>query len=229
MNAQNGSRQDRPGAAQRAQVLDRIHDHGIVAVIRAGSADSALRCAVAVVAGGVGAIEITYTTPDAASAVKALRREFGSEVVVGAGTLTALPQVEEAADAGAEFLVSPGVRPLLASAMTETGLTTLMGVLTPSEVLLAGEHRADAVKIFPGNLGGPAFLSALRGPFPELRAVPTGGVDSNNLAAWFEAGAWAVGVGGELCPRPLIDRGDWSEITRRARLHAAALERVPSR
>ena len=210
----------------RAQVLGRLRDHGIVAVIRAGSADDAVRCAAALVAGGVGGLEITYTTPDAAAAVKALRSGFGPEVTVGAGTLTTAAQVAESAEAGAEFLVSPGIRPALAQAMTATGLTTLMGVMTPSEVLLATEHGTDAVKIFPGSLGGPSFLSALRGPFPDLRAIPTGGVDANNLRAWFGAGAWAVGIGGELCPRPLIDRGDWAEITRRARIHAAALEQV---
>ena len=209
-------------------MLSRIRDLGIVAVIRAGSADSAVRCAVALVAGGVGGLEITYTTPGAADAVKALRSEFGSEVAVGAGTLTTVSQAEESAEAGAEFLVSPGIRPALATAMTATGLATLMGVMTPSEVLLAAEHNIDAVKIFPGSLGGPPFLSALRGPFPDLRAIPTGGVDSNNLGAWFRAGAWAVGIGGELCPRPVIDRADWAEITRRARIHAAALDSVRS-
>lgn len=112
--------------------------------------------------------------------------------------------------------------------MKATGLATLMGVMTPSEVLLAEEHDIDAVKIFPGSLGGPPFLSALRGPFPNLRAIPTGGVDASNLGAWFRAGAWAVGIGGELCPRPIIDRADWAEITRRARIHASALESVRS-
>ena len=228
MSAQPESRTSDGDGAQRAQVLDRLRAHGIVAVIRAGSADSAVRCALALAAGGVGGLEITYTTPGAAIAVKALRSEFGAEVAVGAGTLTTESQVEEAAAAGAEFLVSPGIRPSLASAMTGTGLATLMGVLTPSEVLLAQEHGTDAVKIFPGSLGGPAFLSALRGPFPALRAIPTGGVDSTNLVAWFRAGAWAVGIGGELCPRPIIDRADWAEITRRARVHAAALESVRS-
>ena len=214
---------------RQQQVLDRIRGHGIVAVIRAGSAPDAQRCAAALVAGGVRGIEITYTTPDAATAVAGLRSEFGSEIVLGAGTLTTVAQVEEATAAGAEFLVSPGTRPALAAAMTDTGLTTLLGVLTPSEVMLAQECGADAIKIFPAALGGAAYLAALRGPFPGLCAIPTGGVDPDNLASWFRAGAWAVGVGGELCPRALLDAGDWTEITRRAQLHLAALERVRNR
>ena len=205
-------------------VLDRIRDHGIVAVIRAGSAEAARRCSDALVAGGVRGIEITYTTPDAAVAITALAAEFGAEIALGAGTLTTPDQVAQAADAGAEFLVSPGTRPALAAAMVATGLGTLLGVLTPSEVMLAQECGADAVKIFPAVLGGAGFLSALRAPFPDLRAIPTGGVDPQNLASWFRAGAWAVGVGGELCPRALIDAGDWAEITRRAQRHTAALD-----
>lgn len=215
--------------SNQQQVLHRIRDHGIVAVLRADSAQNAQRCAAALVAGGVRGIEITYTTPDAGSAIAALHTEFGAEIALGAGTLTTPGQVQEAAAAGAEFLVSPGTRPELAATMTGTGLATLLGVLTPSEVMLAQECGADAIKIFPAMLGGAGYLAALRGPFPDLCAIPTGGVDPENLASWFRAGAWAVGVGGELCPRALIEGGDWAEITRRAQIHVAALTRARNR
>lgn len=227
--AMDEEKNEMPTSGSQQQVLDRIRDHGIVAVVRAGSAQDAQRCAAALVAGGVLGIEITYTTPDAASAITALHLEFGAGIALGAGTLTTVEQVQEAAAAGAGFLVSPGTRPALATAMTGTGLATLLGVLTPSEVMLAQDCGADAIKIFPAMLGGAGYLAALRGPFPDLRAIPTGGVDPDNLASWFRAGAWAVGVGGELCPRALIDGGDWAEITRRAQLHVAALTRARNR
>lgn len=214
------------GAVDPTAVLDRIRAAGIVAVIRAADADQARWCAVALATGGIRAVEIAFTTPGAASSIAAARSEL--DVLVGAGTLTTVDQVEQAVAADAEFLVSPGTSERPARAMIGSGRTCLLGALTPTEVMRARELGAHAVKIFPASLGGPAHLAALRGPFPDLSAVPTGGVGPGNLAEWFAAGAVAVGAGSDLCPPAVMDAGDWAEITRRARSWCAALESLRS-
>ena len=211
----------------RTAVLDRLQDAGVVAVIRAGTAEQARRTVAALVRGGLTGVEIAYTTPGAGEAIAAVRADHGPEVVVGAGTLVTTAQVDEAVAAGAEFLVSPGTRPEVAAHLVATGRASLRGALTPTEVMAALEHAPDAVKISRGFASaGPDHLRALRGPFPELRAVPTGGVSTGNLVDWFDAGALAVGAGSDLCPPAVLDAGDWDEITRRARGYRAALDAV---
>ena len=123
---------------------------------------------------------------------------------------------------GASFLVSPGVVPAVVGAMLQTGAFTLVGALTPSEVMLADDLGAGAVKLFPASLGGPAYLRALRGPFPDVAWFPTGGVSPANLREWLDAGATAVGAGGELTPARAVQSGDWERITGLARSFVAA-------
>ena len=119
-------------------------------------------------------------------------------------------------DAGARFLVSPVCEPALVKSMIATGLLTMAGALTPTEVLQAYNLGTDVVKIFPGSLGGPAYVKALKGPFPYIPMMPTGGVSSSNVADWFAAGVVAVAAGSELCPPQLAKEGKFDEITRRA-------------
>jgi len=196
----------------------------VLAVVRAPSADSAVLAADALVAGGVTGIEITYSTPGAASAIRRIALRHGEGVLLGAGTVTTPAQAEEAAAAGARFLVSPGTRRRLTEAMIATGLVTLTGALSPSEVMAAVEYGAHVVKIFPASLGGPAFLRSLRGPFPDVPLMPTGGVTPGNLGEWLEAGAIAVGAGGELVSSADLAAGRYDEVERKARLFATAAE-----
>jgi len=203
--------------------LAALRTAGVVAVLRAPSPESALACVDALIDGGVTGIEITYSTPDAARVIERVRRDH-PEAYVGAGTVLTADQARAAADAGARFLVSPGTTDDLAAALLDTGLTTLLGALTPSELMHALALGAHAVKIFPASLGGPAYLKALRGPFPEVPLVPTGGVSADNVADWLGAGALAVGAGGELCPSTAIASGDTEEIARRARAFTRALQ-----
>ena len=198
---------------------------GVIAVLRAPSADAAVGAAEALLAGGITGIEITYSTPDAARAIARLRDRHPS-ALVGAGTIRTPGQAGEAARAGAQFVVSPGSPPDLVAAMLATGLPTLAGALTPTEIMAAVDAGVHAVKLFPGSFGGPAYLRALRGPFPDVPIVPTGGVSAGNLADWFASGALAVGAGGELCPGPAIAAGGHAEITERARTFRAALADV---
>jgi 2-dehydro-3-deoxyphosphogluconate aldolase / (4S)-4-hydroxy-2-oxoglutarate aldolase len=198
-------------------VLDRLAELVVVAVMRAPDHGSAMGGAAALVEGGVRAIEVTYSTPQAARVVRDLRQEYGESVLVGAGTVTTPAQVVESVDAGAEFLVSPGCSATVAAAMRESGKPVALGVLTPTELMAALDLGADLVKLFPGSLGGPGYLQALRGPFPDVPLMPTGGVSVDNARAWLAAGAFCLGVGGDLVPPALLAAADHEEITRRAR------------
>lgn len=180
----------------------------------------------ALVAGGVTGIEITFTTPNALEVVKDLDREFSSEILLGVGTLTQVEQAMKAKDAGATFLVSPHTQRNLAAAMTATGLPVMMGALSPSEVFNAWSLGSDVVKIFPGSLGGPGYLKALTGPFPDIPMMPTGGVSEENLGDWFAAGAFAVGAGSKLCPKELAASGKFDEISKIAKRYVTAIQKA---
>jgi 2-dehydro-3-deoxyphosphogluconate aldolase/(4S)-4-hydroxy-2-oxoglutarate aldolase len=170
---------------------------GVVAVIRAASADAALAISRALVRGGVTGIEITFSTPGAAEAIRQARKELPS-ALVGAGTVLNAVDLAAACDAGARFLVSPHLDEKLVAAATERTIPFLPGALTPTEVVRAFAAGAACVKLFPGSAVGPSYLKALRGPLPHIPLMPTGGVDAKNLGEWLRAGAVAVGMGGNL-------------------------------
>lgn len=197
-------------------LLDEVRRAGVVAVLRAPSVEVALHAVDAVVRGGVTAIEVTYSTPEVTTVLAELSRRFGDDVVLGAGTLTTSAQVRESSEAGARFLVSPGFDADVVAAMHTTGALTMVGGFTPTEVQNLARSGVDVVKLFPGSLGGPGMLRALRGPFPDLVYVPTGGVNETNLADWFAAGALAVGAGSELIPKDALATGDYDAVTQRA-------------
>jgi 2-dehydro-3-deoxyphosphogluconate aldolase/(4S)-4-hydroxy-2-oxoglutarate aldolase len=203
--------------------LSRIRSLGVLAVLRSPSAQAAADTVAALVAGGITGIEITYSTPHAAQVVADLRGRFGDRILLGMGTLTEPRHVDEAVAAGAEFLVSPHTDATLAPAMVGSGLAVMCGALTPSEVWQAWKLGSDVVKLFPGSLGGPSYLQALKGPFPQIPMMPTGGVSTGNVADWFKAGAVAVGAGSELCPKDLVLAGRFNEISERARGYVAAI------
>jgi len=208
----------------KEKTLKKIHDLGILAVIRGPSKELTLKMVAALVEGGVSGIEITFTTPDALEVVSALEKEFGERIVLGMGTLTRPGQAAAACEAGAKFLVSPHTEKKLAKKMVATGLPTMLGALTPSEVMKARKYGCDVVKIFPGSLGGPAFMKSLKGPFPDIPMMPTGGVSDQNLADWFKAGAFAVGAGSNLCPKEYALAGDFEKITDIARNYITAIK-----
>jgi len=185
-----------------------VHDAGLIAIVRADNSDEAVHVVGALMEGGAPAVELTFTTPGVDGALREVRKVYGDGALIGAGTIRTTEQAELAVDAGADFLVSPNLRPEVLTAMLATGLPTVPGVFTPSEVDLALEMGAEVVKLFPASIGGPGHLKALRGPFPDLQVIPTGGVNLETIASWFSAGAFAVGVGGEICARPLMREGN---------------------
>ena len=197
-------------------VLEKVKELGLLAVIRGPSPELTVQMVEALIIGGVKGIEITYSTPNAEEVVKNLATKFGDSIVLGMGTLTKPEQAESAKAAGANFLVSPICEPELVKAMVATGLLTMAGALTPTEVYRAYSLGTDVVKIFPGSLGGPAYIKALKGPFPYIPMMPTGGVNAGNAADWFAAGVVAVGAGSELCPPQLAKEGKFDEITKKA-------------
>ena len=208
----------------KQETLQRLHDLGLVAVIRGPSPDLTLRMVEALMAGGVTGIEITYTTPNAAEVVRALDKTFGDAILLGMGTLTDPTQAAEAHDAGARYLVSPITDEALGRAMVATGLPVMIGALTPTEVFRAHQLGSDVVKLFPGSAVGPDYVKALRGPFPHIPLMPTGGVDEHNVGDWFKAGVFAVGAGSQLSPAGLAKEGKFDAITAVARRFAAAVD-----
>jgi 2-dehydro-3-deoxyphosphogluconate aldolase/(4S)-4-hydroxy-2-oxoglutarate aldolase len=200
----------------KPEILDRIKQLGLLAVIRGPSPETTVKMVEALIAGGVTGIEITYSTPNAEAVVKQLDSRYGSKILLGMGTLTNPEQATCAKAAGARFLVSPICEPALVKAMVESGLLTMAGALTPSEVFQAYSLGTDVVKIFPGSLTGPSYIKALKGPFPYIPMMPTGGVSAANAADWFAAGVVAVGAGSELCPPDLAKAGKFEEISKRA-------------
>jgi 2-dehydro-3-deoxyphosphogluconate aldolase / (4S)-4-hydroxy-2-oxoglutarate aldolase len=178
----------------------------VIAVVRAADAATAVRTADALIEGGIRAIELTFTTPGVQRALAELAHRH-PDALLGAGTVTEQAQIEAATDAGASFLVSPGSPPQLVESMVETGRTVIAGCLTPTEIIGALSAGAHAVKLFPADAVGPGYLTALRGPFPQLRLIPTGGIGPADVGRWLEAGAIAVGIGGALA-RPVKDDDD---------------------
>jgi 2-dehydro-3-deoxyphosphogluconate aldolase / (4S)-4-hydroxy-2-oxoglutarate aldolase len=179
-------------------MLDQLEADGLLAVIRAPDAGAARETARALAAGGLRFLELTLTTPDVLSIVEPLRNELPASTTIGIGTVRTAAQAREAHAAGAEFLVSPHAAPALVEAMVATGLPTLPGALTPTEIAGALDAGAQAVKLFPAATVGPGHVRALRGPFPGLAIVPTGGIALGDVDAWFAAGVSAIGAGSEL-------------------------------
>lgn len=213
-------------SATAQTTLARLHTERLVAVIRAGGAQQAIRAGRALAAGGVRALEVAFTTPDAASAIAEL--SGFEDLFVGAGTVLSADQAQAAVEAGAQFLISPALVEDVLEVGEETGVLTIPAALTPTEVV-AASTRAEAVKLFPASLGGPAYLKALRGPLPDVKLIPTGGVDAGNVGEWLAAGAYALGAGGDLCPPARLAVGDFEALTERARHYRVAVDAVEAR
>ncbi len=187
-----------PPHPSTSDVLARIGEHKVVVVIRSSSRGAALEAARALIESGAGVIEVTYTTPGAAGVISTLRAEAPSDVQVGAGTIGTADEARSAADSGAEFLVSPGSPPALIEAMLSTGCLVIPGVLTPTEIMTTRALGIGVVKLFPASLIGPRGLTTLRGPFPDMAFIPTGGLAIDDIDTWLDAGALAVGLGTKI-------------------------------
>src|SRR3989475_886083 len=182
----------------KSEIISLLTDPGIIAVVRAQKADQVLPLSEALIAGGVIAIEITMTTPNAIEAIREASQKVSSRGVIGVGTVLDAESCRAAIQAGAEFVVSPILRPELVPICHAADRPVMLGAYTPTEAQLAHEAGADFIKIFPADGLGAAYIKAIRTPLPYLRVVPTGGVDLQNAAAFLKAGCAALGVGSSL-------------------------------
>jgi 2-dehydro-3-deoxyphosphogluconate aldolase / (4S)-4-hydroxy-2-oxoglutarate aldolase len=199
----------------KMEVLGKIVASGLVAVIRAENPDQAARIAEACALGRVGALEITFTVPGARGVIEHLTKQFSDEILLGAGTVLDPETARIAILAGAQFVVSPALNPETARLCNRYQIPYMPGAATIREVIEAMECGADIVKVFPGEILGPAFVKAVKAPLPQAQLMPTGGVSLENVADWIKAGSVAVGVGSNLTAG--AKTGDFASITQLAR------------
>ncbi|MDX2042162.1 MAG: bifunctional 4-hydroxy-2-oxoglutarate aldolase/2-dehydro-3-deoxy-phosphogluconate aldolase [Acidobacteriota bacterium] len=202
--------------------IQHIEAGKVVAILRGDFAGREEEIVAAMIAGGLTAVEVTLNSRDVFAAINRLAKRFGSTMAIGAGTVLTPNEVQRAADAGAQFIVSPNRDLAVIAETKKLGLVSLPGCFTPSEVVEAVNAGADAAKLFPANSLGPAFVKALRGPLPNIRTVPTGGVTAELAREYFAAGAWAIGAGSELIGKEWFADGGLERLTERTAAFVSA-------
>lgn len=196
----------------KTEVIEKIREIGIIPVVRAGSHEEAQTVIKALIAGGINVLEVTMTIPDAVELIARLTGEYRNATVIGAGTVLDKQTAEKCIEAGAKFIVSPILDLETVSFCNENEITVLAGALTPTEIFAAWKAGADLVKVFPVSaMGGISYLKAVKTVFPQIKFVPTGGINLENTVDYIKSGAFAVGIGGELT------KGQESIITEKAR------------
>ena len=200
----------------RSEIITLLTDPGILAVVRTGKPEQVPYICEALLAGGVNAVEITFTVPNAADAIHEADRRFGARALIGAGTVLDVETARTALEAGAQFIVSPITRVALVEVAHAANRPVMLGAYTPTEAQTAHEAGADFIKIFPADTLGPSYVKALRAPLPHLKIVPTGGVDLNTAADFLRAGCAALGLGGSLLTAEILRMNDWPALTRLA-------------
>ena len=202
----------------KAEIIKHIEDLGLVPVVRASSADEAMQAIDAIKAGGVDVLEITMTVPGAVKVIEKVADKYGSDVLVGAGTVLDPETARTCLLAGAQFIVSPALNLDTISMCQRYSAPVMPGVLTPTEVITAWSAGADLVKVFPcGSVGGASYVKNLKGPFPQIKIIPTGGVSLTTAADFIKAGASALGVGTDLVDVKAIREGNPQIVTDRAK------------
>lgn len=195
---------------RKYEIIRKLEDGGIVAVIRASSGEKAKEIAIACMNGGITSIELTFTIPGAQEVIELLTKEFGDDLVIGAGTVLDSETARIAMLSGAKYIVSPCFNIDTAKLCNRYQIPYIPGCMTPNEIINALESGADIIKVFPGSAFGPNFISAIKGPLPQALLMPTGGVNLDNVGEWIKNGCFAVGVGSNLT------KGTSDEITEKA-------------
>jgi len=210
----------------RHEDLSRVLNSGIVAVIRSTSGEQLVEVAKALYEGGVDVLEVTFTVPRALEIISAVQKALGNKILLGAGTVLDPETARAAFLAGAEFLVSPTVNLDVIRMGNRYDKLVMPGAFTPTEILTAWEAGAQVIKVFPADIGGPAYLKTLHGPLPQVRLLPTGGVNLNTIGDFMKAGACAVGLGGALVEPKAVASGDMARITNLAQQYVAAVKQI---
>lgn len=214
----------------KQDVIRRIAEVGVVPVVRASSAEEAMQVIEAIRTGGVPVLEITMTVPRAVKVIEQVADRYGSEVVVGAGTVLDAETARACILAGASFVVSPALNLETIEMCRRYSVAVMPGALTPTEVVTAWQAGADVVKVFPcGALGGAKYLKALKAPLPQIELIPTGGVSLATAAEFIAAGAFALGVGADLVDTKAINAGEPEKVTEAARSYVATVRDARAR
>ena len=201
----------------RNDTIRQIERLGAVAVVRLTDAGRGMQIVEAIHKGGVSAIEVTMTVPNALEMIEQVAREMGDEVIIGVGSVLNREAARQAIEAGARYVVSPVFKEEIVDEAHKHGAPAMPGAFSPTEIQLAHEAGADVVKVFPADIVGMAFFKAVRAPMPHLRLMPTGGVSLTNAGDWLRSGAVAVGVGSALLDKEAIASGDYAKLTENAR------------
>jgi len=213
----------------KSEIISLLTDPGIIAVVRAQKTEQVLPLSEALIAGGVVAIEITMTTPNAIEAIRGAKKTLGDRGLIGVGTVLDVLTCRAAIEAGAEFVVSPILRPELVPICHAADRPVMLGAYTPTEAQLAHEAGADFVKIFPSDGLGPNYIRAIRAPLPHLRIIPTGIAKAEDIAEFIKAGCAGVGLGSLLVSSEILRTNNWSELTRSANALRSLVEKARGR
>jgi 2-dehydro-3-deoxyphosphogluconate aldolase/(4S)-4-hydroxy-2-oxoglutarate aldolase len=211
-------------AISSSDALNFIQEKGVVAIMRANSSDQLLAAADAVKAGGVNAIEVTMTTPGAIDVIKQATARYGDDVLFGVGSVLDPETARAAILAGAQFVVCPTLNLETIEICKRYSVPVVPGAFTATEVITAWAAGADMVKIFPASIGGPSLIKALKGPLPQVKLVPVGGVNLDTTADFIRAGASVVGVGGSLVNQKLLDSKEFDTVSENARRYCKEVE-----
>ncbi len=218
--------------SEREKIVSGIEAEGLVAIVRVRRPELTLPLAKALVAGGIRAVELTMSIPNALEAVRTIDRELGDKILLGVGTVIDDDTCRAAIDAGAKYVISPITRPSLVAAAHALDRPVMLGAYTPTEAQAAHEAGSDFVKIFPADTLGPSYIKSLLAPLPHLKIVPTGGVNLDTMEAYLAAGSAALGTGSALLKKEIIAGENWGELERLAKRFAdrmAGLKAKPGR
>jgi 2-dehydro-3-deoxyphosphogluconate aldolase/(4S)-4-hydroxy-2-oxoglutarate aldolase len=205
--------------------LRQVLDCGMVAVVRSSDSQQLVEVARALAEGGVTVVEITMTVPGALEVIRQVRQALGDRLLLGAGTVLDAETARAVLLAGAEYIVAPNVNLDVIRLCRRYDKLVMPGAFTPTEILMAWEAGADIVKVFPAEVVGPAYFKAIRGPLPQIRLMPTGGVDLNTAAAFLKAGACCLGIGGQLVEPRAVAEGNFERIRDLARQYVAIVKK----
>ena len=201
---------------KKMDLVRRLVDPGVIAILRSDSAEKLPDAINALVAGGIQAIEVTMTTPHALKLISKVRAELGDKIVMGVGSVLDSETARQAMLEGAQFVITPVVRPAVIEICNRYGVPVASGAMTPTEALAAHELGSDFVKIFPAEQLGVSYINSILAPLPMLQLIPTGGVTPQNVADYFAAGCAAVGAGSTLLSRDILESSNWTALSMRA-------------
>lgn len=196
----------------------------IIGIIRGADTEAAEAAVDAAFNGGLRTLEITLNRPEASDQIAAIKERYAGDIEMGAGTVLDADSAEKAINAGAEFIVTPALLPDVIEFCRGRSVPVFPGAMSPTEILAAHRAGAEMVKVFPSSTLGPKYIKSLKGPFPDIRLMPTGGITIESVPEYFKAGAAALGVGGEIFKKDWMEQGDWAAIEKTAKLYVEAVK-----